>query len=246
MRKSINSEIIDFYEGGAGIYDIERFSTLQGAYSDKTQKEIVLSMVDSWDEKRILEVGCGTGRFSIEIAKNGALVTGLDPSRTMLKQVENKKCNAEINLVNGHGYELPFKDGALDGCVCINVINHIEDYNKLISEISRVLRKDGFMIMNFSNYFSLYLPIAFYVNLTKRSIQGDVYTKWFKHSEIRKALITSGFEVSDSTGCLIFPKLCIPKPLMNIMTKLDGICRYSQLKYVSGSLFIKGVKKEEI
>ena len=245
MKRSKEGKIVGFYEGDAEMYDTERFSTIQGTYTDRTQKEIVLGMANLWNDKKILDLGCGTGRFSIEIAKQGTKVTALDPSRSMLEQVERKKNNAEINSINGHGYELPFKDSTFDGCVCINVINHIEDYNKLIREISRVLRKDGFVIMNFSNFFSFYLPIAFYVNLAKRSIQGDIYTKWFTRAEIKKCLTTAGFEISDTVGYIVFPKQYAPKLLINLLKKLDNICRHSPLKYVSGSLFVKGIKRRK-
>jgi ubiquinone/menaquinone biosynthesis C-methylase UbiE len=246
MKKSKDSEIVGFYEGDAEMYDADRFSTIQGIYTDRAQKQIVLSMVNSCNAKRILDLGCGTGRFSIEIAKQGAGVTALDPSRSMLEQMKRKKNNAEINLIHGNGYKLPFKDNIFDGVVCINVINHVTDYNILIREISRVLQKDGFVIMTISNFFSFYLPLAVYVNITKRSVQNDVYTKWTTRAEIKKSLTAAGFEIDDIVGYIVFPKRHVPKLLMNMLKKLDNMCRHSPLRYIiPGSLFVKAIKKEK-
>ena len=57
---------------------------------------------------KILELGCGTGRVSIELAKNGYFVTGLDLSESMLEIYKNKLNNLskniieKINLINGN------------------------------------------------------------------------------------------------------------------------------------------------
>jgi ubiquinone/menaquinone biosynthesis C-methylase UbiE len=162
----------------------------------------------------------------------------------MLEQARRKIKNTKINLIRGDSYKLPFIDNTFDGCVCINVINHVEDYNKLMREIGRVLRKGGFVVINFSNFFGLYLPIALYVNMTKRSVQSDVYTKWFTHFEIKNCLLVAGFEILDIKGHILFPKRYAPKLLINLLKKLDKICRNSPLKYISGSLFVKGMKKK--
>ncbi|MEM2135873.1 MAG: class I SAM-dependent methyltransferase [Candidatus Jordarchaeaceae archaeon] len=243
MRKSKEAEIVRFYEADAEAYDADRFLTIQGAYVDRIQKEIVLNMLGSWSNKKILDLGCGTGRFSIEIAKRGARVTAFDPSKSMLEQARRKIKNSEINLIRGDGCKLPFQDNTFDGCVCVNVINHVEDYYQLMREIGRVVQEEGFIIINFSNFFSFYLPIALYVNITKRSVQKDVYSKWFTTTEIKNCLATAGFKIHDVKGHLLFPKRAAPKFLIDLLKNLDAKFRSSQLKYLTGSLFIKGIKK---
>lgn len=241
--KSDKDKVIYFYEEEAKIYDIERFSTTHGRYMDQLQKDIVLSMINSWKNKRILEVGCGTGRFTIEIANQGSIIVGLDPSIPMLKKVKEKAKDVAtvgiIDLTNGSGYELPFKDFTFDGCVCINVINHLPNYDKMFKEVYRVLKPNGFFIMNFSNMFSLFLPVALLVNLTKRSVINDVYTQWSTLSRMKRDLLNRGFETKEIKGDTALPAFIFPKELTLLLEKLNLFSRGSLLKYISCSIFIK-------
>lgn len=244
-KENDKKEIVNFYKEEAAIYDVERFSTPQGKYVDITQKDILLNMVDSWEDKKILEVGCGTGRFSIEIVKHGGVVTGLDPSITMLKKLGEKiKINyislgKEIDFVNASGYELPFSDDTFDGCICINVVNHLPDYNIMLNEVHRILKPNGFFVINIPNIFSLYLPVALLVNIRKRSVYNDVYSQWFTLPRIIKDFHDTGFKVNEIKGSAILPAFIFPKKLIFLLKRLDKISRGSFLRYVTGSIFIK-------
>lgn len=236
-------EIINFYKEEAAIYDVERFSTPQGKYVDKTQRDILLNMIDSWKDKKILEVGCGTGRFSIEIAKHGGTVTALDPSIPMLKKLEEKindrYIGKEIDFVNARGYELPFRESTFDGCLCVNVVNHLPDYNIMFKEVYRILKPNGFFVINIPNIFSLYLPIALLVNIRKRSVYNDVYSQWFTLPGIIKDFHETGFTLNEIKGSAILPAFIFPKKIIFLLERLDDISKDSFLKYITGSIFIK-------
>ena len=209
---------------------------------DQLQKDIVLSMINSWKNKRILEVGCGTGRFTIEIANQGSIIAGLDPSIPMLKKVKEKAKDVAtvgiIDLTNGSGYELPFKDSTFDGCVCINVINHLPNYDEMFKEVYRVLKPNGFFIMNFSNMLSLVLPVALLVNLTKRSAINDVYTQWSTLSKMKKDLFNAGFKIKGIKGNTLLPAFIFPQKTIFLLEKLNVFLRDSFLKYSTVSIFI--------
>ena len=98
--------------------------------------------------EKILDLGCGTGRHTIYLLKNGFKVYGCDASESALKiakeiikNVEFKKCDMT---------SLPYKNNYFDGVLCHFVIQHgkIEQIKKAISEIYRVLRKDGILYLS--------------------------------------------------------------------------------------------------
>jgi ubiquinone/menaquinone biosynthesis C-methylase UbiE len=235
---------IDFYEKNAAVYDIERFFNYQGYKIDEFQKKIVVNLIGSKKDKRILDLGCGTGRFSIELENAGSHVISFDPSHSMLNELSKKEIgNVNIDLIQGLGHRLPFKEKSFDGCVCINVMDHIEDPKILIAEISRILKKDGVLVFNFSNYSGVYFPIALYINYTNKSLQNTVYTEWQPYHHIKKQLEASNFKVENVRGQLLFPKNEIPKHMFGMLQKLNGYLTNSLLKTLLGSIYIAAIKK---
>lgn len=102
---------------------------------------------------KILDVGCGGGLLSEEFAKLGYKVTGIDPSKRSLEEAAEHaaKNNLDIEYREGYGENLPFKPKSFDCVVCCDVLEHVNDRNKVISEISRVLRPGGFFFYDTIN-----------------------------------------------------------------------------------------------
>jgi 2-polyprenyl-6-hydroxyphenyl methylase/3-demethylubiquinone-9 3-methyltransferase len=100
-----------------------------------------------------LEVGCGGGILSEELAKMGLLTTGIDPSEQSLNSAINhaKESNLIINYEKGAGETLPFPNNSFDVVICCDVLEHVRDLPKVISEISRVLKRGGVFIYDTFN-----------------------------------------------------------------------------------------------
>jgi len=95
--------------------------------------------------KSALEVGSGGGILTEEIAKMGFITTGIDPSDQSLETASNhaKASGLDIKYENGTGESLPYADGSFDCVFCCDVLEHVQDLPKVISEISRVLKPNG-------------------------------------------------------------------------------------------------------
>jgi ubiquinone/menaquinone biosynthesis C-methylase UbiE len=94
--------------------------------------------VAALDRPRVLDVGCGDGRISGELARTGALVTGVDRSATALERARSAHPELEFAQVRPDG-RLPFGDSAFDAAVCLHVLEHVADTQLLLSEVRRVL-----------------------------------------------------------------------------------------------------------
>tara|TARA_Y100000310_G_C20688769_1_gene820844 strand:- start:1153 stop:2043 length:891 start_codon:yes stop_codon:yes gene_type:complete len=94
----------------------------------------------------VLEVGCGIGTDLAEFAKGGAVVTGVDLGED---QVKLSKLNFDLRGLPYKEFRvanveaLPFPDKSFDLVYCIGVIHHTPNTEKAVSEIHRVLKKDG-------------------------------------------------------------------------------------------------------
>ena len=86
----------------------------------------------------MLDVGCGTGRWSEALAERGARVWGVDPSPEMVAVARRRGVNAKVASVES----LPFKDGWFERALLVLVI-HVVDRPRALGELHRVLSDDG-------------------------------------------------------------------------------------------------------
>ena len=102
--------------------------------------------------KRVLDLGCGSGRHTVYLAENGFEVYGIDISEEGINSCQNhlaeKNLHAELTI-GSIFEELPYKQSFFDAVVCIRVINHavIEDIRKAIAEVERVLKPRGLILV---------------------------------------------------------------------------------------------------
>jgi 2-polyprenyl-6-hydroxyphenyl methylase/3-demethylubiquinone-9 3-methyltransferase len=95
--------------------------------------------------KKALEVGCGGGILCEEIARLGFETTGIDPSEASLRAaIEHARAGGlSIRYGPASGESLPFADSTFDVVFCCDVLEHVRDLPKVISEVSRVLKPGG-------------------------------------------------------------------------------------------------------
>jgi SAM-dependent methyltransferase len=92
-------------------------------------------------EKRVLDIGCGTGAALAVLAEQfGCTVSGVDPSTGMLEQARRKLPGADLR--QGVAEELPFRDAEFDGALMMTVVQHV-DPRRAFPETRRVLAKGG-------------------------------------------------------------------------------------------------------
>jgi ubiquinone/menaquinone biosynthesis C-methylase UbiE len=90
------------------------------------------------NDNLILDVGCGTGSYTIALALKSLCFYGMDPSGQMLDKA--KKKSSEILWRIGFAENIPFTDCLFDGVLATLTIHHWSDLSRGISEIYRVLK----------------------------------------------------------------------------------------------------------
>ncbi len=94
--------------------------------------------------RRILDLGCGTGMLSRELA-NAGRVTSLDYVPTAFPYCRQRGLTC---LVRADGQVLPFPDGAFDVVLALDSLEHLRDDRQALGEVRRVLQPGGRLIMN--------------------------------------------------------------------------------------------------
>jgi ubiquinone/menaquinone biosynthesis C-methylase UbiE len=90
---------------------------------------------------RVLEVGCGTGRWLQDFLAAGYTACGLDVSLKMLAQARSQ--GERIPLVCGTASRLPFRGASFDFVYCVHALHHFDDPQGFVVEARRVLRPGG-------------------------------------------------------------------------------------------------------
>jgi SAM-dependent methyltransferase len=111
---------------------------------------------DSYRGKTLLEIGCGAGVDLVRFARAGAVVTGVDLSRTAIdlarQNIAQNGLDASLQIMNGEA--LQFADDSFDVVYAHGVLQYTADTAKMVSEIHRVLRPGGEAILMVYNRIS--------------------------------------------------------------------------------------------
>ncbi|MBT5681665.1 MAG: methyltransferase domain-containing protein [Gammaproteobacteria bacterium] len=111
---------------------------------------------------KLLDLGCGEGRHSISAFLQGDIqVVGLDLSAKDLATAKGRLADFNIDadkidyclFIQGSGFTLPFADHTFDQVICSEVLEHIVEYEKVLSEIKRVLKPGGVFAVSVPRYF---------------------------------------------------------------------------------------------
>lgn len=129
------------YDLAASIYDKRK------EYLNSFEKGKVIEILGDLKNKKVLDVGAGTGRLSVELSSNSAEVTVLDVSAEMLKILKQK--NSDIKTIVGDAEVLPFADNTFDIVIATFLIVHLKNPTIFFDEVYRVLKPGGkFLVTN--------------------------------------------------------------------------------------------------
>ena len=134
----------------------------QGKVFLNPQKDIprIVKLFKKKSVKRILDLGCGSGRHTVYLAKHGFEVYGIDIAPKGIKITRSwlKKEKLKANLKVGNIYKkLPYSDNFFDALVSTQTLHHnrIGNVRKLIREIERVIRPKGLIFITVSKWGSI-------------------------------------------------------------------------------------------
>lgn len=148
-------------------YEDKRFSK-GGQLIDRRERRAVLDALGPVADKDILEIACGTGRFTAMLGERGANVTGIDISGPMLAQGLAKANAAGINhqvaFARGDAGQLPFPDDRFDAVFAMRFFHLAPTPEEFLEEMVRVSRNviffDTFNALSTRTVYNWLLPMG--------------------------------------------------------------------------------------
>lgn len=136
------------FDQSAETYD-EWCSTPLGSFVDELEKQIMKKIAQPKQGEKALDLGCGTGIYSLWLSEQGVYVTGIDISSEMLKKAKSKaeNKNQNIEFIKGDVHSLPFPDQTFDLIISNIVLEFVDSPKKVISEGLRVLKPGGRLVI---------------------------------------------------------------------------------------------------
>ncbi len=123
------------------------FTTPIGKLVKSYELELVLEMLQPKPGEHILDVGCGTGVFTLDILASGVNIIGLDISYPMLVRATHRASQYRFAAVAGDMLTLPFPDESFDKTYSITALEFIHEGRRAATELSRVTRSGGTIVL---------------------------------------------------------------------------------------------------
>lgn len=130
------------------------FQTPIGALVKGYESALLLELLKPLKGEKILDAGCGTGIFTLDLLANGPRMVGLEISRPMLSRAVQKTRGYSFQPLCGDMVCLPFADEVFDKTVSMTAIEFVEDAPGAVRELFRVTRKGGTIVVTTLNSLS--------------------------------------------------------------------------------------------
>jgi len=130
------------------------FDTPVGQYVKKYELALLLELLNPQPGELILDAGCGTGVFTGDIINCGTSVVGMDLSVPMVAKGDRLMGSMDFNGICGDMCALPFSDNSFDRVFSMTAIEFIPGGAQTISELNRVVKKGGCVVITTLNSLS--------------------------------------------------------------------------------------------
>lgn len=186
-------------------FDALRFSGPIGRLIAETQEQQIAAFLAPVEGRRVLDVGTGTGRAAIALARRGAIVTGVDASGEMLQVAERRAADAgaRVTFLRGDAHGLDFPDRSFDAVVCLRVLMHTPDWRASLRELCRV--SAGRVVFDYPALRSAAAIQAVTRRLTHLVDPSVEAYRVFSSGAVRRVLASEGFTVRGEHRQFVLP-----------------------------------------
>lgn len=187
---------------------------------------------------RVLEVGCGTGIFTAELARTGNTIVAVDISDALIRKARERVPFANVSFIVGNACETAIRSGSLDCIVGSSSLHHLE-VRSALKECLRILKPGGRLMFTEPNMMNPQVALVKTVPFIKRragdSPDETAFFRWRLAAELRRA----GFvDVLVEPFDFLHPRT--PERFLSLTERLaGGMEKIPLIREFSGSLVIQ-------
>jgi 2-polyprenyl-3-methyl-5-hydroxy-6-metoxy-1,4-benzoquinol methylase len=176
-------------------FDDRRFGGPIGELIAAMQARVVGKMIGRVHGRTILDVGTGTGRAALMLAREGGRVTAVDASEEMLRVARGRAAGelVPVTFLRGDAHQLQFADRSFEVVVCLRVLMHAPDWERCLGELCRVA--DRLVIFDYPSATGLAAIEAAWRHVKQAAGRPTEAYRVFRTARIEQALRSSGFRV---------------------------------------------------
>ena len=187
----------------------------------------------------VLEVGCGTGLLTAELAKTGAKIYAIDISPDLLSLARERVKSSEVEFFCANAYSLAFEEKTFDFVIGLSVLHHL-DIDRALCEFWRVLREGGKVVFSEPNMLNPQIIL-----------ERSFFRKYFKNSPDETAfirfLLKRKLEKIGYKNVIIYPFDFLHPRTPDFLTGyVDALSRLLEkvpvISEIAGSLYIETTK----
>lgn len=207
--------------------------------ADPYLMKVLLNLLAPQKEETYLDIGCGTGNYTIPLANRGFNFMGIDPSQKML--MEAKLIKSDVNWRVGCAEAIPAEDSSFDGIIGTLTIHHWTDLKKSFSEINRVLCNNGRLILFTSTPSQMknYWLNNYFPNIMNNSISQMPSIKEIQESlkgtDLKIINTTKYFIKDDLEDCFLYvgknnPEIYFYEPIRRGISSFCTLSNQNEIK----------------
>lgn len=192
-------------------------------YLDNWMYKQVQKLLENDRRINILDIGCGYGRISKKIINDypKARIRGLDISKNFVK-IYNSNLNPKAKAYKGFAEKLPFKDSSFDIVLIVTTLMYViskQKQKKVISEISRVLKRGGKVLLIEPTWVSsIYLILGKLLRFVGKKRSNEINSTIFSNKKIQTLFLNNNIYRVNTSGIPIFSLLL---PLLYLLSKIN-------------------------